>query len=351
MTIATPDPAAAPSEDLAASRSLRYDEVRFERAPCPLCGAEDPGEPLLTGRDFVWRKKGEFPLVSCGSCGLVYQSPRPTPQTMRYYYEDCYSGESEEEMRRFQLESSLSRLMSFYRVVTIEKVRKIKPGDAVLDVGASYGAFINYVRQERGVEAYAIDLDPGSIEKFVNKEDIDVRCGDLLEQGYPDGHFDVVTLFETLEHVYEPVETLSEIRRILKPGGLVSVEVPNWDGLTRVIFGMNWLPLLLPTHLQHFSRRHLAMCAERAGLEVVHQQAMFYPFEVTVSVWILLTRVIGHVPDEDKGVGRKILELLLLPIFIFLFVFIDVPLIFFLRLFGRSGHQTLVARAPDTEPR
>ena len=334
------------SPDAPQPDKLTFADVVFEAAPCPLCGESKPSEPVLEGRDFIWRKEGRFPLVSCGGCGLTYQCPRPAPETMRYYYEDCYSGEAQEEMRRFQVESPVSRLISLYRVVTIEKVRKLAPGQAVLDVGASYGGFIEYARTRRDIEAHAIDLDPGSIEKFVNKTEVEVTCGDLLEVGYPDERFDVVTLFETLEHVYEPVRTLAEIRRILKPGGLVSVEVPNWDGLMRPLFGASWFPLLLPTHLQHFSRRHLRQCAEKAGLEVVHHQAMFYPTEITVSLWICVVRLIGHVADEDKGIPRKLLELVLGLNLMLVFVLVDVPLIFLLRLLGRSGHQTLIARRP-----
>ncbi len=326
---------------------LAFKDVVFEPSPCPLCGAESPSAPILEGRDHVWRKEGRFTLVRCQGCGLVHQSPRPTPATMRYYYEDCYSGKSQDEMRRFQLESPLSRLISLYRLVTIEKVRKIKAGEALLDVGASYGGFVEYARVRRGIEAHAIDLDPGSIERFVNTVDIEARCGDLLEVGYPSDRFDVVTLFETLEHVYEPVRTLEEIRRILKPGGLVSVEVPSWDGAMRWVFGSSWFPLLLPTHLQHFDRQRLRQCVERAGLEVVHHQAMFYPAEITVSLWISIVRVIGHVDDANKGAGRKLLELVLGLWLAMIFVLVDVPLIFALRLFGRSGHQTVVARKPE----
>ena len=88
------------------------------------------------------------------------------------------------------------------------------------------------------------------------------------------------------------------------------------------------------------------MCATRAGLEVVHHQAMFYPTEITVSLWISIVRVIGHVPDEDKGLFRKLIELVLGLVLVLVFVLVDVPTIFFLRWIGRSGHQTLVARRP-----
>ncbi|MBH24333.1 MAG: hypothetical protein CMH57_07775 [Myxococcales bacterium] len=325
---------------------LTYQDVVFEEGPCPLCGAQRPSPPILTGYDSTWRKEGTFTLVRCQECELVYQSPRPTRETMRYYYEDCYSGEKEEEMRTFMLESGFSRMMSVYRVATIEKVTPMKPGMRVLDIGASYGAFIEHARVKRGIEAYAIDLDPGSIEKFVNTEDIDVRCGDVLEGMYETDYFDVITLLETLEHVYDPVVVLEEVRRILKPGGLVSLEVPNWDAVTRMVFGSWWLPLLLPTHLQHFSRRHLAMCAERAGLEPVHQQAMFYPGEVTMSFGVGYGRIFGNPPDEERGVLRRAVDLVVGLFLMIIFVLIDLPVVFTLRLFGRSGHQTLIARKP-----
>lgn len=327
---------------------LTYADVVWERAPCPLCGATEPSDPVLVGRDFVWRKEGDFPIVRCGGCALLYQHPRPSPGTMRYYYEDCYSGESEAKMRTFQLESRLYRIVSGYRAVTIDKVRKITAGQRVLDIGASYGAFVEWVRVERGAEMCAIDLDPGSIEKFVNTTDIDVRCGDLLEAGYPNDHFDVVTLFETLEHVYEPVRTLQEARRILKPGGLVSVEVPNWDGWLRPLFGKSWIPLLLPTHLQHFSRATLRRCVETAGLEVAHHQTMLYPAELTFSVIISILRVIGNPPDDEKGPLRKVVDVFIGLWAVFLLIFVDLPIMFWLRIFGRAGHQTLVARKPLT---
>ncbi len=325
---------------------LRYQDVHFEKAPCPLCGAQEPSAPVLHGRDFTWHKEGEFPLVRCGSCSLVYQHPRPTPETMRYYYEDCYSGDSEENMRKFLLESPVWRLISHYRMVTLEKARKLKPGDAVLDVGASYGAFIEYVRRARDIKAYAIDLDPGSIASFVNKEEIDVRCGDLLEEGYPDETFEVVTLFETLEHVYEPVTTLEEIRRILKPGGLVLIEVPSWDSWIRPFVGTSWLPLLLPTHLQHFSRKALQTCVEKAGFEVAHHQAMFFPVELTASLGTMISRLLGHKRQEEKGPLRKLVDLLCAPFLIAIFLLVDIPLIFLLRILGRSGHQTIIGRKP-----
>ncbi len=325
---------------------LTFAEVRFERAPCPLCGGDVPSAPVLEGRDDTWQKEGTFTIVTCGACGLAYTSPRPTSDTMRYYYEDCYAGRSQEEMRKAALESPWSRFISAARLKTLERARALRPGDAVLDVGCSYGAFIEHARVTRQIEASAIDLDAETMAYFVNPTDIRVYTGDLREVAFPDASFDVVTLFETLEHVYDPVALLREVRRILKPGGVVSVEVPNWDAPTRRLFGSCWLPLLLPTHLQHFGVAQLKRCAVEAGLEPVHHQTMFFPTEFTLSLWALLSRVLGRPPQEQKRWPRKVLEACVGLFLVGVFFLIDLPVIGLLHLMGRAGHQTMVARTP-----
>lgn len=338
------EPVAEATEALTAR--LTFADVRFEEGSCPLCGALTRGPTVLEGRDDTWQKEGRFTLVPCAACGLIYTCPRPTEDTMRYYYEDCYSGEKKEEMRKAATDSPVSLFTSWMRLRTLEKARRLQPGDVVLDVGCSYGAFIEGVRKVRGIEAWAIDLDPGTIDDFINPVDVKVVCGDLRAQQWPDDTFDVITLFETLEHVYDPVGLLQEVHRLLKPGGIVSVEVPSWDGWPRRVFGSWWLPLLLPTHLQHFSMEHLGRCVGQAGLETVHHQSMFFPAENTLSLWVGLGRWLGRVPEGDKTFGRKLIEGVFGLWLVWVFIFVDIPVTALLSLFNRTGHQTILARKP-----
>jgi len=88
------------------------------------------------------------------------------------------------------------------------------------------------------------------------------------------------------------------------------------------------------------------MCAERAGLEPVHQQAMFYPAEVMMSLGVGYGRIFGNPPDDERGPLRKVADLCVGILLMVVFVLVDLPVVFTLRLFGRSGHQTLIARKP-----
>lgn len=322
----------------------------FEDAPCPLCGTIDVSAPILIGQDDFWQKPGAFPVVSCLSCQMVFQSPRPSPQSMSYFYEGCYDQREQDELRKLALDSPVSLFVNGQRLKIIEGVVPLNETHRVIDVGCSYGAFIELARRKRGFEAYAIDVDPGVADRFVNTEDIALRCGELRHQDYPADFFDVVTMFETLEHVYGPVEMLREVERILKPGGVAVLEVPNWDSWTRRCFGSWWFPLLLPQHLQHFTRRHLARCCELAGLKPVHQQCNVFPAEIMLSLWVGLSRTFGR--PKDKSLLRRAFEGVVTIWLVLVFLFVDLPVVFLLSLIGRSGHQTIIARKarPDDSP-
>jgi len=265
---------------------------------------------------------------------------------MRYYYEGLYVGRNVEAVKKMTLDSAFSRFVSRYRLRTIEKVQPLSKCDRVLDIGASFGAFIEHVRRQRGIDAYALDFDPLAIEHFVNPIDVDVRCGELLDQSYPSEHFTVVTLFEILEHISDPIATLNEVYRILKPGGIVVLEVPCWDSLTRVLFRTCWFPLLLPQHLSHFTKKHLRDCTNRTDFVVRHHQSCSLPAEVTLSFWVGLNRVFGHKKPGDKRITRKLLELCIGLGLLNIFIWIDIPLVTLSSFLGRSGHQILIAEKP-----
>ena len=92
-----------------------------------------------------------------------------------------------------------------------------------------------------------------------------VKLGDLLDVHYKDRAFDVVLLSHSLEHLYDPLSTLLEVRRILDDDGVVVVTVPNAGSMEARLFGRWWFPWELPRHLYHFEKATLAQLLRQAG--------------------------------------------------------------------------------------
>lgn len=296
-------------------------------------------------RDQIWRKEGVFQLQRCEGCDLVTTRPRPGPDDIGFYYEGTYSGEGADGMRDFQASSWLGRLISRYRLAVIGRARTLGPGDHVLDVGCSYGGFLRAAREASGCRTSGIDMDEGSITGAVDQDTTDYRVGRLVDASFPAGEYTVVTFFESLEHHSAPIDALRAAHALLRPGGHVVVEVPNFGGLWRRVFRTAWLPLLVPQHLFHFTPTTLRRAVKTAGFaHVERQQTMFYPLEGVASLGIWLGRVLRSPPPGSKPTWRTPFDIALFLMLVALYPVFEIPSQALLRLTGYAGHQILVAR-------
>ena len=324
--------------------------VPLESPACLLCGGLDFTIVLEGLRDWVWRKPGVFTLARCRACGLVITRPRPTAEGLGFYYDGAYSagadGTQSVDMAGFYT-GFFGRLLNRYRLVTIEKVRKLGAQDHLLDVGCSQGFFLDTAHASAGCAVSGIDLDSGSIELARARDGAPAAYtqGRLVDDALPAASVSVVTFFECLEHDPDPVSTLRAARRVLKPGGLVVVEVPNWRSVWRFLLGRWWMPLLCPQHLVHFDPSTLRATLVAAGFEPVHHQTMLFPIELVTSVGLWLGAHIGPKAVRPTP-GRRLVEGALAVLLHLLFWLVEVPVAFWSRVFGVAGHQTIVGRAP-----
>ena len=322
------------------------EHVELESPPCPVCHAESFEPVLRGGRDRLWHKPGVFQLQRCGVCTLVMTRPRPTPDAMGFYYDGTYSGDTEAGMKNFQTNSKGGRMIFEYRLRVLQKVRRLTADDHLLDVGCSYGGFLRVARTAAGCRTSGIDLDAGSVADGVDPEQTDYRVGRLVEANYPTDGFTVVAFYESLEHHADPVAALTEARRILAPGGICVVEVPNFAGLWRRVFGTYWLPLLIPQHLFHFTPHSLERTFRAAGFEhIEHHQTMFFPLEGVASLGIWLARMLRTPPPGSKPSWRTPLDVAVFVALVALWFIVEVPSQAILQLLGYTGHQVTIARA------
>jgi SAM-dependent methyltransferase len=314
------------------------------REACPICGGTE-FERLSSVPDPMGLQDERFGLERCLGCSVVLTQPRPDRDSLAVYYRDIYSGDGGDQMLEAQTNQGLWYVHEA-RWKVVKPWLELTDQDRVLDVGCGYGSFLAFVYGRTGAEIHGLDSDQGSIDHNLCRDHGQLRVAELEDAAYPDGHFGLVSMVHSLEHMRDPAATLREIRRVLRPGGIALIEVPHFGSLLRPLFGLHWFPLLVPQHLTHFETTSLRRCFEAAGFETIHVlRPAWCPAEFTLSLGPLLGRGLGMATPEDADPGSLAAKLVTATLAV-LFVLVDLPLSVILRVVGRSGSLVCVARAP-----
>jgi SAM-dependent methyltransferase len=134
----------------------------------------------------------------------------------------------------------------------------------LLDVGCGNGENVAYLK-DLGWRVTGIETDPIAADLARTKFGLEVYEGNLEDAKFPDESFDAITLAHVIEHLPDPIKTLKECFRILKPGGKIVLITPNNRSLGQNIFRDDWLYLDPPRHLFIFSPLAIKVCLEEAG--------------------------------------------------------------------------------------
>jgi 2-polyprenyl-3-methyl-5-hydroxy-6-metoxy-1,4-benzoquinol methylase len=222
--------------------------------PCPVCFA-----PFNAHRK-LYDKHG-FTMRRCACCRLELINPRPTDEWIQKRYQflsDTYflhpfKVASDFRAARFDLELSL-----------------LEPAHGrLLDVGCADGAFV-VAAKGRGYQASGIDIMQSAIEFGRSESGLDLECGDFTDGHLQGDSYDVVTMWATLEHLDQPAAFLDEAQRVLRPGGLLAVSVPNIASLTHRLLRRRDRYVSVE-HLNYFSPNVLSTILRRHGLVVETQ--------------------------------------------------------------------------------
>jgi SAM-dependent methyltransferase len=232
---------------------------------CNLCGADNP-QLLFVGPDRLVGAPGEFRLSKCGRCGLVYLTPRPSPDEIGAYYPEDY------HPFLYAIEDERSWLRRLDRRYGLHKrcravIRRAGQPGRVLDVGCATGIFLQGMRQ-RGWEPQGVELSPSAASYARSRFGLPVVEGELETAAFEPASFDLVTLWDVLEHVPEPDRTLGECARVLKPGGWLVMSLPNPEAWEARWFGRYWAGWDVPRHFHVFRQAHLRQYLEAAGFEL-----------------------------------------------------------------------------------
>jgi 2-polyprenyl-3-methyl-5-hydroxy-6-metoxy-1,4-benzoquinol methylase len=239
-------------------------DIAYEFAPCNHCGSADERE-LFCGPDRLHNLPGQFRVVECTGCGWLRQNPRPTIESIGYYYPSDYINFTQaiEDEPRFW-----KRWDHRYGMLKERwAIERIKPKGRILDVGCATGNFLREM-QRAGWDAVGVEPHPGAADYARQRFGLPVHAGTLREAALPAASFDVITLIDVLEHLHTPWEDLKEVSRILADEGLLVVRIPNLESIDAKWFGPAWLGWDLPRHLTFVSRLCLIQSLNELGLKV-----------------------------------------------------------------------------------
>jgi len=214
---------------------------------CDFCGSESIKQ-IYKLKDYQFKIPGEFNLVKCNGCNLLYLYPQPNWEILKVHYPTNYDAYQLKPKSAFTIWNHFG----LYRRCSI--ISKYKKGGMLLDVGCATGSFLTTMKNCGDWKLYGVEKSEYAVNLARKKDGINIYQGEIIDAKFPDNYFDVITWWDVLEHVPNPSASLYETYRILKPGGWVFIQTPDPDSWEAHIFGKYWRGFEAPRHLHLFPR-------------------------------------------------------------------------------------------------
>lgn len=242
----------------------------YERVPCNLCGSDDL-ETVYEARADLERDPNladKFrassdelltqPLVRCRRCSLLFVNPRVSSRAMLEGYATGADPAYVSQMP--------SRVRTFAR--TLERIDRLRPAKGrLLDVGTAAGAFLKAAKDD-GWDVTGVEPNQWLAEWGRSEYGVTIHVGSIDEVALPAASYDVVTLWDVIEHTPDPMHVLRRAHALLAPGGLLVVNYPDIGSWIARAMGRKW-PFLSSVHLYYFTRETMRAALDRAGFEPI----------------------------------------------------------------------------------
>jgi SAM-dependent methyltransferase len=240
--------------------------AELEQAACPLCPAGTPAERRFEDPPFA--------VVRCGGCGLTFVSPRIAAERLGEVYGERYwSSPSPKDHGYADYRGDHANWLRTYRLRARLLDGRLPPAARILDVGCAAGYF-GEVMRERGHEVWGIELSAAIVDEARARLGADrVHLGTLADAPHDASSFDLITFWDVVEHLPDPVGALRAARRLLRPGGLLLVETQNVESRFARLMGRRWHHFKQAEHLWHFSPATVRWLLDAGGFEPIELTA------------------------------------------------------------------------------
>lgn len=247
---------------------------KLREIDCPTCGA-DAGKQFVGVRGGLSHRFGkgiESKIVRCERCGLYFANPFPYPIDAQRLYGDP---------DKYFISHDVDKKITNFRKLVRGFVKSIGRNDlSILDVGSGRGELLAAAKAEGISRVVGLELSTAMIEYAKDKFGVEVVAEVIEEYAtHTDEKFDVVVLNAVLEHVYNPDSMIDACAKLMKPSGILYIDIPNEEHLLAIIGGIvnrirkrpeifNLSPTFTPYHVFGFSKKSLQILLLKHGFQI-----------------------------------------------------------------------------------
>jgi 2-polyprenyl-3-methyl-5-hydroxy-6-metoxy-1,4-benzoquinol methylase len=281
-------------------------------ARCPLCGSDrtklylDGEDSQLEGAAVGSSRSQVSPgkILRCRVCTFGFREMRPSESELTELY------------RRLDVSVYESELAGRERTAKrhFGIVKRFVNSGTILDIGCASGLLLRLASDD-GWQVYGVEPSEHLYQHARESSNGggEIFCSTLQDAALPQRFFDAVTFWDVLEHVPDPNSFMQLCASLLKPGGHLFLNVPDIDSLPARVLRSRW-PLLLPEHLNYFTKRSLQLCASQAHLKLQRLGRRPASFSVNYILYRLAQHQIPatgllHKLSNSRSFGKAIIPI------------------------------------------
>jgi len=228
----------------------------MENIKCNICNSD---------RIKNFMMKDRWNIVRCDDCGLVFLKNIPSDEELKNIYDDSFFKDGQKSPIEG---SNYEENPTFYNAQKrLEKIKKLghEKGN-LLDIGCATGIFMKAASST--YDCTGLDISNAATDFAINEMGLNAKCGTIFNLDFERQYFDVITMWDVIEHVRDPSKYIEKVSQILRPGGLLVLSTGNIESLMFKIQRKNWHLLIPPFHLYYFNKTNITKLLENHGFEI-----------------------------------------------------------------------------------
>jgi SAM-dependent methyltransferase len=238
---------------------------------CPICNSIRT-MPFLSCLDYTVSRE-TFQITECESCGFKYTNPRPEESILGGYYKsEEYVSHS--NTKKGFINSTYQLVRKYTLLKKLQLVSKHFKTGKILDIGCGTGEFLSTCKDAKW-KTIGIEPDVDARAMAIKNYGLDVREESELKN-LKDDSFEIISMWHVLEHVPKLNERIIELKRLIKPNGIIIIAVPNCSSFDAKLYRKFWAAYDLPRHLYHFTPNDINGIFGKHGMKIVRILPMIF---------------------------------------------------------------------------